>query len=77
MKELVEYLVKQFVDEENFEVIVLEDEQSIEYKVNVDKEEIAKVIGKGGKTSKAIRTLVRAATVDKDKKYSVYIQERE
>ncbi|MDD4316219.1 MAG: KH domain-containing protein [Clostridia bacterium] len=76
MRELVEYLVKQFVDEENFEILILEDGNSVEFKVLVDKDYIAKVIGKSGKTSRAIRSLVRAASMNSDKNYSVYIQER-
>lgn len=76
MKELVNFLVKQYVDEENFEIIVLEDEKKIEYKVLVDKDFIAKVIGKSGRTSRAIRTLVKAAADNYEKAVSVYIEER-
>lgn len=76
MRELVDYLVKQFINEENYEIVVLEDTNSIEYKVFVDKEHIAKVIGRGGRTSRAIRSLLRAASSGADKTYSVYIQER-
>lgn len=76
MRDLVEYLVKQFADEEHFEILMLEDGDRIEFKVLVDKDHIAKVIGKAGKTSRAIRSLVKAASMNLDKSYSVYIQER-
>ncbi|HHT83642.1 MAG: KH domain-containing protein [Christensenellales bacterium] len=76
MKDLIDYLVKQLIEEEHHEIVVLEDEKNIEYKVYVDKEHIAKVIGKAGKTSKAIRTLVKACANGRDKNVSVYIEER-
>lgn len=76
MKKLINYLVEQLVDKENFEIIVLEDNNSVEYKVLVDKEHIARVIGKGGRTSRAIRTLARAANDRNDKAIGVYIEER-
>lgn len=76
MKDLVNYLVKQFVDEGSFETIVLEDEKKIDYKVLVDKDQIAKVIGKAGKTSRAIRALVRAASDNNEKSVSFFIAER-
>lgn len=76
MKDLVNFLVKQFVDEEYFEIIVLEDEKRIEYKVLVDKDYIARVIGRSGRTSRAIRTLVRAASNNSEKAVSVFIVER-
>ena len=76
MTELVEYLVKQFVEKENFEIVVIDDVDKVEHKVLVDKDHIAKVIGKGGRNSKAIRTIVRAASVKMDKNHTVYIEER-
>ncbi len=76
MKELINYLVEQFAGKDNFEIIVLEDEDIIEYKVLVDKEYIARVIGKGGRTSRAIRTLARASNTRRDKSIRVYVEER-
>ena len=76
MIELVEYLVKQFVDSDNFEIEKLEDTDKVQYKVFVDKDHIAKVIGKGGRNSKAIRTIVRAASLKMDKIHTVCIQEK-
>lgn len=76
MKELVQFIAKQFVPEDHFEIIVLEDTEAVEFKVLVDKDYIAKLIGKNGKTSRAIRTLLRAASHGSDKTYSVSIDER-
>jgi len=76
MKELVAFLVRQFVPDENFEIVVIEDEETVDFRVLVDKDFIAKLIGKAGRTSKAIRTIVREAAGRSDKSYSVYIEER-
>ena len=76
MKDLVDYIVKSFIGEESYEIIVVEDGDKVDIRVNVDKDKIAKVIGKSGKIAKAIRTLVRSASRDSDQKFSVYFEER-
>lgn len=76
MKELIDFIVGKFVPAENYEIIVLEDTDAVDYKVLVDQAHIARVIGRAGKTSKAIRTLVRAASGRGDKDISVHIEER-
>ena len=76
MYELVEYIVGQLVDKEAYELVVVEDGDQIDIRVLVDKEEITKVIGKGGKIAKALRTIVRSAGQKLDKSYSVYVEER-
>ena len=37
MRDLVDYLVKQIIDEESYEIVMLEDDTNIEIKVFVDK----------------------------------------
>ena len=69
-------MVKQFVDENHYEIIMLEDGENIDFRVHVDKDYVAHIIGKSGRTAKAIRTIVRAASHDSDKKYTVYVEER-
>ena len=76
MKELVEYIVKSFIGEESYEIMLVEDGDKVDIRVLVDKDKIAKVIGKGGKIAKAIRTLVRSASRNSDKVYSVFFEER-
>ena len=59
--DLVEYLVVQIVDDPDsvsLEVIDGDDASTIEVSVAVD--DVAKVIGRRGRTIKAIRTLARA-----------------
>lgn len=64
MKELLTYLVKALVRNPD-EVIIGEerekDGKTLFYKVQVNQEDMGRVIGKAGKTARAIRTVVNAA----------------
>lgn len=62
MKEFIEYIAKNLVDKPeavNVEEI-REEENKFKYILTVDDVETGKVIGKMGKTAKAIRTLLSA-----------------
>ena len=62
MKELVEFLVSELVsDPDGVRVSESEDERGFRYQVEVAPGDMGKVIGRGGRTAKAIRTVVRAA----------------
>jgi len=76
MVELINFLVKQFVSEEHYEVVISEDVDKVDVKVIVDAEFAPKLIGKGGKLAKAIRTIVKNAGQKSDKAYSLFIEER-
>ena len=59
-KDFVEYVVKQIVD--NPDAVIVErvvDEMGVLITLKVDKEDMGKIIGKGGQTAKAIRVLLR------------------
>ena len=59
MKEFVEYIVKNLVDNpDGVEVKCLEGERGIIIEVRVDKDDVGKVVGKHGRTIKALRTVV-------------------
>lgn len=67
--ELTEFLVKNLVrDPDSVSVRQIDDEDSIIIEVLVSEDEIGAVIGKGGNTAKAIRTLVYAASYVNDNK---------
>jgi uncharacterized protein len=71
MKELIEYIAKSLVDNpEEVSVNELEGEQTSVIELKVAKEDIGKVIGKQGRTAKAMRTILGAASM-KLKKRSV------
>lgn len=78
MLDLIKYIVGQFAeDKENVEYAVEEKDRVIEVTVTLSASDMGKVIGKQGKIAKAMRTLVRAATPARSKRYVVEIRERE
>ena len=63
MKELIEYIAKALVDfPEQVSVNVLEGSQSSVLELSVAKVDLGKVIGKQGRTAKAIRIILGAAS---------------
>ena len=69
--EMTEYLVKNLVtnkDEVTVKEFPSDDEKSIVIEVLVNEEDIGKLIGRGGKTANAIRTLVQASSYLQDNK---------
>lgn len=71
MKELIEYIAKALVDHpEQVKVTEIEGERTSVIELSVAKEDLGKVIGKQGKTARAIRTILTAAST-KLKKRSV------
>ena len=74
MVALVEYITKNLVDEPNeVKLSTKEDEEAITIELSVAKDDMGKVIGKQGRIAKAIRTVVRAASVKSAKKFLVEI----
>jgi uncharacterized protein len=62
VRDLLEFLVGQLVDEPDaIEVSESEDERGLLLTLRVAPEDMGKVIGRGGRTARAIRTVVRAA----------------
>jgi len=71
MKELIEYIAKALVDHpEQVSINVLEGSQATVLELNVAKGDLGKVIGKQGRTAKAIRTILGAVSA-KNKKRTV------
>ncbi len=59
MNEFISYLIKNLVDKpEAVEVLSLENPQGTVIEVRVSDEDIAKVVGRHGKTIKSLRTIV-------------------
>ncbi len=71
MKELVKYIAEALVDRPE-EVVVseVEGEQTSVIELRVAKDDLGKIIGKQGRTARAIRTILSAASA-KIKKRSV------
>jgi predicted RNA-binding protein YlqC (UPF0109 family) len=63
MKELVEYIAKALVDSpEAVQVNEVEGEQTSVIELKVSKEDLGKVIGRQGRTARAMRTILNAAS---------------
>lgn len=77
MKELLEYLVRELVDDpgsvavEEFE----EDDGTLVLELSVGEDDYGKVIGRGGRTANALRLVVKAAAVKEDRRVLVDIVE--
>ncbi len=75
-KELIEQIAKSIVDRPDMvEVKSIEGENSMVIELRVDKNDIGKVIGKGGRTITAIRTILNATRSQKDKRQVLEILE--
>ena len=71
LRDLIEYVGKSLVDmPDQVEVNEIEGEQTTVVELKVDKSDLGKVIGKQGRTARALRTILNAAST-KPKKRSV------
>ncbi len=71
MKDLIKYIAQALVvNPDTVEVSEVQGEQTSVIELRVSKEDLGKVIGKGGKTAKAMRTILSAAS-SKDRKRAV------
>ena len=62
MNEILEYVARHLVDApDEVEVTAVEGERSVILQLRVAGDDMGKVIGKGGRTARAIRALMRAA----------------
>jgi len=76
MRELVEYIIKKIVDKpEDVQVQEIKAEKVILLEISVAKEDMGKVIGKGGRVANALRTIVGAAAAKLRKRVMVEILE--
>ena len=63
MKELVKFIAQALVDQpDHVQVNEIEGEQTSVIELKVAKEDLGKVIGKQGRTARAIRTILSAAS---------------
>ena len=76
MKELVEAIARALVDNpDQVAVRAVEGEQVTVLELRVDPTDLGKVIGKQGRTAKAIRTLLGAAGMKLRKRFTLEILE--
>jgi len=76
MKELLELIAKSLVDEpENVAVTQIEGEQTTVLELRVAPDDLGKVIGKQGRTARAIRTILGASGMKLKKRFVLEILE--
>jgi hypothetical protein len=76
MKQLVEQIAKSLVDNpDKVQVKEVAGEQTTVLELRVAPEDLGKVIGKQGKTARAIRTILAAAGMKMHKRYMLEILE--
>lgn len=76
MKELIEYIAKSLVDNpDKVRVKEVEGDRTSVIELFVAKEDLGKVIGKQGRTARAMRTILNAASTKLNKKAVLEILE--
>lgn len=74
--ELIHYVTVNLVDDtDGVHVTLVEERNANVYELEVDEDDLGKVIGRGGKTAKAIRALVNAVAPRSRKRTLVEILE--
>jgi predicted RNA-binding protein YlqC (UPF0109 family) len=64
MKDLLEYIARNLVDDpEAVRVMETQGESALILQLEVAQDDVGKVIGRGGRTARAIRSVLRAAGV--------------
>ena len=76
LRDLLLLLVRPIVDEpDRVEVEATESDSRVDLELRVAPDDIGKVIGRGGRTIRAIRTVVKAASVKVDKRVNVEVSD--
>jgi len=76
MRELIELIAKKIADHpEDVQVRVIEGEDEEQYELRVHEDDMGRVIGRDGKTAKAMRTVLGAAAAKKDVQANLSIVE--
>ena len=74
LRELVEYIVRSLVDDPSqVHISEIEGETSVILELRVGPEDMGRVIGRGGRTANAIRSLVRVLAAKQGKRVTVEI----
>lgn len=74
MKDLVEYIAKSLADEPTLvNVSEIEGENSLILELSVGPEDMGRIIGRGGRTANAMRTLIRVLAAKQGKRVTLEI----
>ena len=76
MEEILKTILENLVDQKDqVQVTRVDDERGVLLKVKVAKEDMGKVIGKQGRVTKAIWTVMKAITSKENKKVGIIFEE--
>jgi predicted RNA-binding protein YlqC (UPF0109 family) len=76
MKKALSYIISSIVDEpEKVEITETENEGVTNFTVSVAKEDMGKIIGKGGKVIKSVRNVVKIPAIKQNKKIYISLSE--
>jgi predicted RNA-binding protein YlqC (UPF0109 family) len=76
MKDLIEYIAKHLVENPDaVEVNEIEGEKTLIIELGVAPEDIGRIIGKNGRTARALRTILNAVAMKKDRRAVLEILE--
>jgi predicted RNA-binding protein YlqC (UPF0109 family) len=76
LKDIVTYIIKALVDDQDkVEVNEIAGDKSVIYELRVGEGDLGKVIGKEGRTARAIRTIIAAAAMKMGKRTVLEILE--
>jgi predicted RNA-binding protein YlqC (UPF0109 family) len=76
VKELITFIAEKLVDQPDaVDVVCKEDDDNITVELRVAQEDLGKVIGKQGRTARAMRTVLAAAALKVDKRSRLEILE--
>ena len=74
MKDLLEYDVKSLVNNpDSVQIDESENDGEVVFEVHVAPEDMGRIIGKGGRIAKAVRSLMKAASFKENKRVNVEI----
>ncbi len=77
MLDLIKYIVFAFAENKDEVEFIEEDNgDSVTVTVVLNESDMGKVIGRQGKIAKALRTIVKSASLKSGKKYNIEIKER-
>jgi uncharacterized protein len=76
MKKLLEYLVTSLADKpKKIEISETEDNGLVTFTVKADSTDMGKLIGKGGKIIRSLRSLMYARAIKENKRVQIVLQE--
>jgi len=76
VKDLVEFIAKSLVDDPSkVEVTEIEEGSNLRIELRVAKEDMGRIIGKGGRVANSIRVLIRVAAAKEGKRVTLDVIE--